>query len=263
MSKSMIKLGLGLVATMAIVALPALAEAPYEGRGAFVGGNPTSPGPGTPMDCNNADNPVANCGFESMFDSWVPTDAGMPFLALQTIGAGYTNGFSSFATTPTEGSFVAVNGFDAAGPDTIQLGQDVSIPEGGDATLTFDYRGAWDLQTFGATMDRTFEVTIEPSGGGAPMQTDLILTATAGTMVNDSGEMTGMVDVTPFTGQDVRVNFVWDIPENFSGPGFFQVDNVNVAVEPAAAPIPTLGFFGILLLTGLLLLVGFRFLNRG
>jgi hypothetical protein len=73
-----------------------------------------------------------------------------------------------------------------------------------------------------------------------------------------------MVDVTSFTGQDVRLNFVWNIPEVNTGPAFFQVDNVNVAVEAGGgAPIPTLGFYGIVLLAALLMLVGFRFLNRG
>lgn len=261
MSDKMIKRILGLLAVMAMVTLPAMAQAPYEGRGGLTGGSTPSPGaPGD--DCGNPDNPVANCSFEDMFTSWVPMDAAAPFVPLQTIGAGASTGFGFFLTEPTDGLMVAVHGFDAAGPDTIQLAQDISVPAGGTGTLTFDYRGAWDLQTFGATMDRTFEVNIEPMGGGAPLQTDLILTASAGTNVLDTGAMTGMVDVSPFTGQDVRINFVWNIPENFSGPGQFQVDNVNVLVEPGGLPIPTMGFYGAALLTVLLMLFGLRVLSR-
>ena len=36
----------------------------------------------------------------------------------------------------------------------------------GTTTLEFDYRAAWELFRFGSTQDRTFDVEIEPAGGG-------------------------------------------------------------------------------------------------
>ncbi|MEO1083377.1 MAG: hypothetical protein AAFY88_03975, partial [Acidobacteriota bacterium] len=82
---------------------------------------------------------------------------------------------------------------------------------------------------------------------GAPLQTDVIATAEAGTIVNDTGPMTGAVDVSAFVGQDVRVNFFLDIPESQTGPAFIEIDNVAVSVEEVVDPteIPTLDAVGI------------------
>ncbi len=31
-----------------------------------------------------------------------------------------------------------------------------------------------------------------------------------------------------FAGQTVFVRFLWNVPESFSGPAFFQLDNVSI-----------------------------------
>lgn len=181
-------------------------------------------------DCTAEPNLIANCSFETGdFTSWVVDDIASPFIPLTVAGPSYI-GYGFFTSAPTQGAVSSLTGFDGAGPDTIELGQDVALPGMGALTLEFDYRGAWDLQTFGATMDRTFEVHVEPSGGGAPMQTDLILTAATGTLETDTGPLSSTVDLTPFGGQNVRVNFVWTVSEMFSGPGFFELDNVLLSV---------------------------------
>jgi len=78
------------------------------------------------------------------------------------------------------------------------------------------------MASFGATEDKTFEVNIEPSGGGAPLQTDLILTAEAGTTAipNSGNNLVGIVDVSAFAGQSVRISFDWFVPQIFTGPVF-------------------------------------------
>jgi hypothetical protein len=38
----------------------------------------------------------------------------------------------------------------------------------------------------------------------------------------------GTVNISPFVNQGIRVVFEWFIPESFTGPGFFQLDNVLV-----------------------------------
>jgi len=171
-------------------------------------------------------NPFTNPGFETGdFTGWVTTDLSSPFFALTVGGAGLNPDPDFFLSAPTEGSFAALHGFDGDGPGTIRIAQDVTLPPF-IGLLEFDYRGAWDLALLPASLDRTFEVNVEPAGGGEPLQTDLILTATAGTIVLDTGPLTGSVDLSAFAGQTVRVSFDWFVPENLSGPAFFQLDNV-------------------------------------
>lgn len=174
-----------------------------------------------PLECFD------NASFESGdFASWVTQDLAVPFFELQVAGAGLSPGFEFFVSSPTDGASAALHGWDGEGPGTIVIAQDISVPADA-TTVSFDYRGAWDL-TFGATLDRTFHVVIRSVGGGASLQApDLILTAGAGTTVTDTGDLLGQVDVSAFAGQAIRISFEWFVPEFFTGPAFFQVDNVR------------------------------------
>jgi len=166
-----------------------------------------------------------NGSFESGdFTGWVTQDMISPFFPLQVGGAGITPGFGFFTSNPTDGSFAALHGFDGDGPNTIRIAQDVTLPAEA-LFLEFDYRGAWNNS---GLQDRLFMVNIEPSGGGAPLQTDTILIATAGTNVLDTGELHRSVDVSGFANSAVRISFDWFVPEYFTGPAFFQLDNVFV-----------------------------------
>jgi hypothetical protein len=158
------------------------------------------------------------------FFGWEATDITSPFFPLTVDGASIDVGFDFFVSDPTNGSFAALHGFDGSGPGMIRIAQDVVIPNGA-TTIEFDYRGGWNM-TFGATQDRTFEVSILPEGGGDPLRTDLILTATAGSIIPDTGPLVGAIDVSAFSGSAVRLSFDWNIPEAFTGPGFFQLDNI-------------------------------------
>jgi hypothetical protein len=82
-------------------------------------------------------------------------------------------------------------------------------------------------------MDRVFSVSVEPSGGGTALQTDVILTAVAGTNIDDTGNLHGSVNISAFANQSVRITFDWFVPETFTGPAFFQFDDVFVS-----PPIP-------------------------
>ncbi|MGH1347965.1 MAG: hypothetical protein ACRBN8_40800 [Nannocystales bacterium] len=175
-----------------------------------------------------------NCSFETTdFTGWTVADLSEPFVAAG-VGADATDPGEGFfgVLTATDGTSVAYNGFDGNGAsDTgvIAFGQDLDIREGA-TTLEFDYRVAWDLLNEAeATIDRTFEVRIEPAGGGAPMETVLVETAAFDT----TGDVTdaGSVDVSAYAGQTVFINFVWTVPEDFSGPARAELDNVRVLAE--------------------------------
>ena len=176
---------------------------------------------------------VVNGSFETGdFTGWGTKDMAAPFFPLAVRGPGIDPGFGFFTSTPTSGAFAATHGFDGAGPDTIEIFQDVLIPAGFSGTLTFDWRGAWDMAIFGATAPRLFDLVIEPGGGGGPLSTTNILTAAPGTTVLDTGAISETFDLSAFAGLPIRVNFKSTIPENFTGPGHFQIDTVALDIQP-------------------------------
>jgi M6 family metalloprotease-like protein/uncharacterized repeat protein (TIGR01451 family) len=187
-----------------------------------------------PHDCDVPGNPIGNCSFELGFTGWITQDMSTPFFPLQVAGAGMSPGFGLFSSEPTDGNSAVLHGFDGDGPGWIRIAQDIDLPTSA-ASLVFDYRAAWDLvnYSFPGAGDRLFEVNIEPPGGGAPLQTTSVLTATVSTVITDTANLTGIVDLSSFAGSPVRVAFDWYIPDDFTGPGFFQLDNVLVATEPA------------------------------
>jgi hypothetical protein len=179
----------------------------------------------------------ANLGFElAGLDGWIASDLASPFLSLLVGGAGVTPGFGLFTSAPTEGSFALLHGFDGSA-GTIRVERDLSLPAASSVTLRFDYRAGWDLLNFGATQPRTFQVVVEPAGGGAPLQTDVVLVAQVGTLQPDTGDLAGAVDLTPFAGQSIRIAFEWILLESSSGPAFFQLDGVTVDAPPATITI--------------------------
>jgi len=169
-----------------------------------------------------------NGSFESGdFSGWITEDISDPFISLQVAGAGLDPGYGLFTSEPTDGYYNMVNGWEGAGPGTIRIAQDVLLPPGA-LTLEFDYRAGWDLYIYGATQSRSFLVNIEPVGGGDPLQTETILTAEPGTRVPDSGPLHGSVDISAFADSSVRISFDWFVQGNWTGPSFFQLDNVFI-----------------------------------
>ena len=176
-----------------------------------------------------------NCSFEDGdFTGWTVSDVDAPFSPAAVVADGdlpLGDDFFEFGiVTATDGASLGYHGFDGAGPGSIEFGQNLSIREGA-TTLEFDYRIAWDMITFATgTEDRLFEVHIEPEDGGEPMETVLIDTATNGE-IGDSGVVGGSVDVSAYAGQTVFVNFVWNVPEENTGPAQAELDNVRVLAE--------------------------------
>jgi len=118
--------------------------------------------------------------------------------------------------------------------DEIPVGAavDVVLPPS-PATLSFSYRLGWDMSSYGATLPRTFGVTIEPFGGGIGLQTNVLLTAAPGTTDYDTGNLTASMDLSGYVGQAIRISFDATIPEYFTGPGFLQLDNVVISFAPS------------------------------
>ena len=157
---------------------------------------------------------------------WTLADIGSPFLEMQVVDDTAITPWYGNPVVPIEGSYTAINGFDGGGPDTITLGADIDI--GPSSSLEFDYRLGFDLAMVPASVDRTFQVKIRAAGGGGVLANQTIYTATAGVEQSDTGWLSGLVDVSGFAHTTVWVEFLWDVPESFSGPAEFQLDDVRL-----------------------------------
>ncbi len=122
---------------------------------------------------------------------------------------------------PDGGSYFADNGFDGSGPGTYTLSQTVSIPPGTALLGWEDYLGA---SYSGAA--RTNDVQILDASGTTTLATVYSYSAPTGS--TDTGWVQHSVDLSAFAGQTVTVAFVQTIPENFTGPAEYHVDNIQL-----------------------------------
>jgi hypothetical protein len=197
---------------------------------------------------------VVNGSFEMRdFTGWIATDIAEPFQALDVRRTGKITAFDGFVgpnvVIPSHRGFAATTGFDGAGPGFISIAQDVGAPVAGQF-LTFDYRAGWDLVNFApfGALDRSFDLLIQPFGGGIPLASFNLLTAAGGTTTtggpnSDTGPLSGSVDLTPFAGTPIRINFVWTVPEFYTGPANGQLDNVRI---PSPGSLALLGLGGLI-----------------
>lgn len=198
---------------------------------------------------NQAQAILTNSSFETGdFTGWSVSDLTAPFYALRVDTAGQSPGFGLFTSAPTDGSFAALHGFDGGGPGTISIAQDITVPNSG-AVMEFDWRVGYDM-SFGATatQDRLFNVNINQTDGGTNLASFNIFTTDIANnlTVTDSGSQTSSVDLTAFAGQDVQLSFDAFIPENLTGPGFFQLDNVRATSTSVPFEFsPTLGILAV------------------
>ena len=214
--------------------------------------------------CSNiqADIAITNGSFETGdFTGWIVVDNPSPFEAIEVEANGAPTTFGGFGPNvviATDGGFAVNHGFDG-NAGTIQLSQDVGVVGVNDRVL-FDFRAGWDLASFGASQDRVFQLRVETAGGGPTLAAFDLLTAAAGTSTigtgpnSDSGAQSADISLAAFAGQNVRLSFVWNLPETFSGPANAQLDNVR-AVSLASIPEPV---GGVALMAATLLVGGLR-----
>ena len=163
---------------------------------------------------------VENSSFETGdLSDWTFTDLSSPYFAGSVVSAGASS--FGFPAAPTDGDFTFATGFDGNGPGIISLNQDLMV---GGGSLTFDYQAEWNIFS-ASSLDRTFSVVVRDLSGTV-LQSDLLLTAVAGTNTG-TGPQQGSVDLSAFSGQTVNIAFEWDVPESFTGPAFFTLDNVS------------------------------------
>ncbi len=171
---------------------------------------------------------LVNGSFETGdFTDWGTQDMAVPYSALAVSPAGFD--LPRFVVAPTDGTYAVGHGFDGGGPDTIEFWQEVTIPPGHSASLSFDWRAVWAQRD--ASLPRTFDVIVEPTGGGTALLTENVYTTSPDPLLptnDDTGPVTTTVDLSEFAGSAIRVTFLAYIPENFTGGASMQLDNVSL-----------------------------------
>ncbi|MBF0396996.1 MAG: hypothetical protein HQK78_09500, partial [Desulfobacterales bacterium] len=172
---------------------------------------------------------IVNGSFETgNFSGWITSDISDPFIPLTVSEGGKTTAHdwdNFFIVSPTDGGYCAIHGFDGK-IGTIRIAQDVNVTSD-KPILKFHYRAGWDMTLGGGTKNRTFDLNIEPNGGGNNLLKVNILNAYPIKNL-DTGNLVAEVDLTAFAGTTVRISFDFTIPENSSGPGQFQLDKVSL-----------------------------------
>ena len=176
---------------------------------------------------------LVNGGFESGdFSGWT-TETGPGFeLTPWNVTSGETGFF--FNGFPVNGEFFAQNGFDGDSGLFYNIFREISIPaDATSAVLEWSERIQWDL-TYGATVPRTYEVTLQPQGGGAPLAILYSMSLEPDTFgdthyVRHSFDL--LAEAPEIEGQTVRINFHEFIPESFTGPAQFDLDAVTLVVN--------------------------------
>ena len=172
---------------------------------------------------------VENGSFETGdLTGWTEADIEDPHVDLQVTDEGLSDGLLSLESEPTDGEFSLVTGFDGAGPGLITLAQDIAIPTTS-SQLLLDFSTEWNLVDFAeSTMDRTFSIIVSQEGGGDELASFEVLRvpfATVGSLL----DVTSALSLKDYAGQTVNVMLAWDVPEDFSGPAFFDLDNLRLA----------------------------------
>jgi hypothetical protein len=185
---------------------------------------------------------LVNGGFETGdATGWTVVDHPEPYTPLAVVGAGVTSPYGLFTTEPN-GTRALVHGFDGGGPGTIDLSQEVTIPDGLGARLTFDLRAGWDLQRWCAGCDRARTVSVQVRDpGGTVLATIPVLSVAPGTSTPDTGTLPVEVDLGEYSGLTVVVAIVADVPGDFTGPARVQIDDVSVRTEALSPGEPPAG----------------------
>jgi hypothetical protein len=116
--------------------------------------------------------------------------------------------------------------------------QDVALPTGEPATLSWMERLQWDFALTGvATQPRIYEVRIvDPT---TLLLLDTLFSFSTGTalVVGDTGWQTHTADLSAFAGQSIRLLFFESIPEAFTGPGPAEFDAISITAVPEPATV--------------------------
>ncbi|MBL8746051.1 MAG: hypothetical protein JNK58_06815, partial [Phycisphaerae bacterium] len=182
---------------------------------------------------------VVNGGFETGdFTGWgIITGPGGELSPWSVGGTGWFGDAG-----PAEGAFWANNGFDGDAGLNYEAYQEVYVPVGAnDAAIMWQDRIRWDGLGIVSSLPRTYRVTIQPQFGGSPLETiyafDFYLHDSGNSLAGDTGYVFHFANLAAYQGQTVRIVWRQDIPETFTGPANFQLDDVRFGCVSPARPV--------------------------
>ena len=177
-------------------------------------------GDGASAGMRAGSNLIVNGGFETgSFSGWTTNMPVNPFVpwTVSLAGAGFL-----VRTAPPEGLYDAWNGFDGGGPIEFTMYQDVAIPGGTSAVLTWQDRALWNVNG----QPRKLQVQVRDPVSNSILGT-VYSFATTG-INGDTGWQSHSVDLSLYAGLNARICFQENIPESFTGPGQIEFDDISL-----------------------------------
>ncbi|MEL7160709.1 MAG: hypothetical protein AAFN92_08115, partial [Bacteroidota bacterium] len=172
---------------------------------------------------------ILNGSFESgSFTGWTVEDNPAPFRPW-TVNDGTSSGSGFFADAfPTDGGFLAFNGFDG-GAGLASLSQEITLPLDYEGELSWDENIDYDLASFSGpdAMTRIHQVQVRDADGKVLEVLHEVM-AMNGMIDNDNEWISYSADLTAYAGQTITLAFAQIIPDDFSGPAKFAVDNIDL-----------------------------------
>jgi hypothetical protein len=205
-------------------------------------------------------NLVTNGGFESgNFTGWTvsgPSGSGCnQSFVVSSVGdssgcTGYAPISSSFVA-PAAGAYAAYAAFDGSGPLNRTLTQSFSIPLGSNtASVTWaDALGFGSGWTF--PLARVYSVNLLNGSGGlvANLLTESFTNQTGGILQNWTTHTSDISSYLPLlSGNTAEIQFNLYVPQSFTGPGVFALDQVSVNAGTTVPEPETLALMGLGLL---------------
>lgn len=187
----------------------------------------------TGISCASPVEVINNGGFETgTFEGWTVINPDEPLCPWGVVPP-YPEEDHYFTNVTPEGNYMAFNGFDGANESEFIMYQNVTIPLG-TATLSWKDSISWVLEGMNAE-PRTFEVQIRDPDTNALISTEYTLIVEG--LMWDETNTTALplqshtVDLSDYAGSTVRLCFVEYVPEMFTGPGHFEIDDISLMVE--------------------------------
>ncbi|MBI4231006.1 MAG: choice-of-anchor D domain-containing protein [Planctomycetes bacterium] len=171
---------------------------------------------------------IVNGGFETgNFTGWTARSNGRGELIPWTVtgpGGGWW-----LNSSPAEGAYDALNGFDGEAGLEYTLSQDFTIPFGTiQAVLTFADRIQFDSLGIGSSLPRIYEATLLDQSGSTLATLAREEIRLDGRPYTDLGWRQRSADLTPFAGQTVRLQIRESIPESYTGPATIEFDSFGI-----------------------------------
>jgi hypothetical protein len=173
---------------------------------------------------------VSNGGFENGdFSGWEVGDNGLSPLFPWGVCPAFSCGWF-FNNEPVEGEFEALNGFDGSAGYEAFLFQDVEVPAQGGSIALAD-RIQFDSLDIPSSQPRVYELQLRDGNDDVLEilhQEEIFLD---GQPYTDLGWRQRSFDVSAHAGETVRLYVRLFVPEEFTGPAQFEIDDVRLVSD--------------------------------